>query len=409
MRTQLLILTMLALGASALPAAAVPGPLDLPEAIRQVQEQHPLIRAAEAQLAAARGRETQARALPNPALTLQADELPVARPLSGNLMAGLVVPLTPGGLREARTEAARVALALAELDLEVQRQELALQVKLAYFRVSHDEQRVRLARETVSGADQLHQAARTRFAAGEAPRIEVYRTEVEQQRARRDLALSTQACDVTRRRLLALLQRPASASLTLADLPDATPSPLVALEEVRARALAASPLLRRAALQARLETWQLGAAQASRWQGYELGVAAGTAEGAPAVSTTLTLPLPLYRQQGEIAEAEAKVRGAEASLVAARGEALLGLEEAYGETIMALTRLRLIREGERPQAARFAANARLRYLAGEGSGLEAVEALRVQRDTEVEHQQALLSWREAIARFERVSGHDLPR
>lgn len=380
----------------------------LPTAIEQATSRHPSIRAAEADVEAARAREAQTQAFPNPALTLQANEMPVANPIGGNLMAGVSLPLSLGGSRAARAEISRLETAIAETHLQDQRQAIVVQVTIAYAQVVHRIERVRLAQAALAEARRLAKAAEARYRSGDVPRVEVFRAEVEGHRAQRDLVVAESQQALAMTRLGLLLGHHRADPLLVASLPVPALRKLPPVSVLQDRMWRSRPELRRAELVIQVERQQRAVARAAIWQGTEVSVAGGLSEGQPAVSTALTLPLPLYRNQAEIAEADARGRMAEARLAAQRLRLEIELEEAHQEAAIALTRFQLVTESDLPQARRFADNARRRFMAGEGSGLEAVEALRTLREVETEHLEALLLYREALARLEQTVGTDLP-
>lgn len=402
------LLLSCALGLWSLPASGA-DVLTLSRAIERATARHPMIRAAEAGVEAARAREAQARAFPNPALSLQAEEMPVANPLSGNLMAGLSVPLPIGGAREGRAAIARLETATAETEILDQRRALILVVKSAYAQVVHHAERMRLAQGGLSDAERLLRAAETRYRAGDVPRVEVFRADVERSRAQRDLQLVEGQLVMAKRRLGLLIGQEVAEELSVAALPAPAARQLPALRALAEQMSALRPDVRRAELEVEVAAQQRVLAQANVWHGSEVSIAGGLSDGQPAIGTVLTVPLPVYRNQAEVMEADARRRQAEARLEAVRQSLTMELDEAHQTAAIALTRYLLVTDSELPQARRFADNARRRYLAGEGSGLEAVEALRTLREVETEQLNALLDYREALARLERTVGTDLPQ
>lgn len=388
----------------ALPAHAAA--LTLSQALERALARHPAIRAARAEVGVARAKEDQARSLSNPSLTLQAAEMPLSNPANGNLLAGVSWPLPIGGMRAARSEIARLETAMAESEVRDQERELLSQVTIAYAAFQHHAERVRLARAAFEDAGRLSTAAETRYRSGDVPRAEVFRAEVERNRARRDLLVAERQLVVAKERLGLLVGEPgeelAPAALSAPRLE------LPPLDSLRERMWAARPAARRSELAIAVEEQHRLLAQASVWDGSEVSVGGGLAAGQPAVSTSLTLPLPLNRNQAEVAAAEARLRQAELRRDVQRLQLGMELAAAHGEAAIALTGYRLLAEVDLPQARRFADNARRRYLAGEGSGLEAMDAARTLRDVEAEHLQALQDYRASLARLEETLGAPLP-
>jgi outer membrane protein TolC len=240
--------------------------------------------------------------------------------------------------------------------------------------------------------------------AGEFAPIERLQAEVEVGRAERAVA-----------RMEGLVQ---DATGRLAVLVGRSPTEPIHVGEVPAPSSGAWPLagtLVRAALEGRVELKQAQLAiqregvqrqlaEAGVWDGTEASLAAGTFSGLPGFTATVTWPIPVYRQKGAIAEAEANRLRAEAELAALRIEVELEtravIREAEGaREAFTLHRTRLV-----PRAAEWLDQARRRYRAAEGSGLEVIAARRSLAEVQSAAEQALFELREAIARLEALSG-----
>ncbi|MFN3429412.1 MAG: TolC family protein [Candidatus Sericytochromatia bacterium] len=97
--------------------------LSLAEAVRRAEANHPAIRAAERAIDAARAREAQVVAPPNPNLSLVVDQVPIPDPVGGNYMAGVTQPLLLGGQRAAQFRPDRIDAGLVDLlDLHLAQQ-----------------------------------------------------------------------------------------------------------------------------------------------------------------------------------------------------------------------------------------------------------------------------------------------
>lgn len=383
-------------------------PLTLREAIEQAIAQNPELKAAESRVQATRARETQASAWPNPNLTLSVDEAPFADPLNGSLMAGVSQPLMLGTQRSALLETAALERAIAELERDALRLERVSEVKQAYARLLFAQESLRHAAQDAEAAGVLLKAMQTRFKAGEIARVEVLRAEVERDKSLRVVSSAEGRLRQEKGRLNVLMGRTAQEAIAIQPLalPDAGNLP--ALPALVAQSLESRAELQRAELAIRREAAQRRLAQSAMWTGTEVSVAAGLVEGQPGFTTSLTVPIPFYRQQGEIKEAEANRLRAEAERQALRHRITLEVEEAYQEALDATQQIALFRKRYLPQSERLVDNAQRRFQAGEGSGLEVIEALHAQRETRAEYQQALLEYRQAVASLERATGRDLP-
>lgn len=402
------ILLSLALSAALAAPAWARGALTLQAAVDQAAAQNPGIRAAEARIEAAQAREVQAGVLPNPNLTATVDQVPFSSPGSGNYMAGVSQPLLLGGQREARREAARLDREAAELDLATLRRDLAGQVREAYAGILFEEAAVGLARSDRDSAAALAKAAQALVKAGEVPPVDALRATVESSRARRNLEAAEGRLRKARARLNVLVGCEASSPLTVAELPSPEAQTLPPVEALVPQGLASRVELRQADVAIARESAQRRVAQTSLWTGSEISVLGGAVGGmGPGFSTTLTVPIPLYRQQGEIAEAEANRRRAEAERDALRNTITLEIEEAYRDALNARAQVLEFRKSYLPEAERLADNARRRFLAGEGGSVDAIEARRALTDVRTQYQQTILDYRRAIATLERAVGQDL--
>jgi cobalt-zinc-cadmium efflux system outer membrane protein len=389
------------------PMAWAQGRMSLLEAIDKALTQNPRLQAAQHQIAAARARETQAEALPNPNVTLMVDQAPFPNPLNGNYMAGVSQPLLLGGQQQARTAVAALDTRLAELDYGILRQDTAAKVRDAYARLMLAQESQRQAHLGAEGARALLQATEARYKAGEVARVEVLQAQVEFSRSQRDVTTAANRLVHAKGLLNLLLGQAAHAPIELAESGHLERLPLAPLEVLVQRSLSARLEIQRAQVAIQREALQLQVVRSSLWTGSEVSAAGGAVSGQPGFSATVTVPIPVNRHQGEIAEAEADRRRAEAERLALQNEITLEVQEAYGAATSALQLIDLFQKTYQPQAEKLADNARRRFQAGEGSGFEVMEAQRSLRETQTAHQQALLEHRQAIARLERAVGSAL--
>jgi cobalt-zinc-cadmium efflux system outer membrane protein len=375
------------------------GRLSLPAAIEKALSQNPRLQAAQHQITAAKARETQAEALPNPNVSLMVDEAPFPNLLDGNYMAGISQPLLLGGQQQARVAVAALDTRLAELDYGILRQETAAKIRDAYARLLLAQESLQQARISEEGGSALLRATEARYQAGEVARVEVLQAQVEASRAQRDVAMAANRQVNARGQLNLLLGQAAQTPIEVEAPGRLEHQALPPMDSLVSQSLTARLEIQRAQLAIQREALQLQVARSSLWTGSEISAAGGAVSGQPGFSATVTVPIPVYRQQGEIAEAEADRLRAEAER--------LEVQEAYSEATSALQLIDLFQKTYLPQAEKLADNARRRFLAGEGSGFEVLEARRSQRETQTAHQQALLEHRQAIARLERAVGSDL--
>ncbi|MEB3188591.1 MAG: TolC family protein [bacterium] len=378
--------------------------LGLEDAVRLAVSRHPLLRVAERGIEAARAREVQARALPNPGFTVAADSVPFSNPGLGNAFAAVSQPLRVAGQGELAGEVAAVERTLAELGRDVVRRDLVRDVTVSFARVLLERERARLARMDLEAARELARAADALVKAGEVAPIERLQAEVEVGRLTREAnRLEGQAREASGR-LALLVGLPATASFEVAPPGEPGDLPWPAAEEVVAGAIAGRIEMRQAELAVRREDLRRRLAAASVWNGTEASLAAGTFSGLPGFTATVTWPIPVYRQEGEIAEAEANRSRAEDERDRLRGELELEVRSALREAAGARDELALHGTRLVPRASELLDQARRRYRAGEGSGLEVIAARRALAEVMAAREQALFELRSAIARLAAVSG-----
>lgn len=399
-RTPIVLTALAAL--LALPAHAAER-LNLTQAIATAIANNPELRAAERAIDAARAREVQAGAVPNPNLTLQADQVPFGTLGAGNYLAGVSQPLLFGDYQGVRVEAARLDTEVAALDRDVLRRDLEARVKDAYDQVLFEDEGRQLAVLEVQAARALLVAAGQRFQSGDVAHIEVMRAQVEVGRIEREVDAAAGRARQATGRLDVLLGRPADAPLEVATPPGAEVSlpPFTDLQRV---AVASRAELRRAAAVIQREALQRQLAQGSVWTGTEVGLSGGSVAGQPGFSASLAVPIPIYRQQGAVAEAEANKLRAEAEREALRNNISLEVQEAYQDALQAARSLHAFGASYLPQAERLLDNARHRYQVGEGSAVEVFEARRALQETRTDRRRAVLAYRQAITKLERAIG-----
>lgn len=115
-----------------------------------------------------------------------------------DLEATLAIPIELGGKRRKRVAAAQAGVDRASAEVAVDEQEAIARALRAYYGALHAQERLGLAEERKKLADQLHDAARTRKAAGDVAELEVNLAATEVARAESEVL--AEAADVERAR-----------------------------------------------------------------------------------------------------------------------------------------------------------------------------------------------------------------
>jgi cobalt-zinc-cadmium efflux system outer membrane protein len=384
---------------------ALPPVLTMDDALRIFRERGFDLFIADAQVAAAQGDALAAGAVANPQLSGGVGRSfnydPAACPgcSATSWMVGLTDPgalsdlLT--GKRGLRLEVARAAVAAARLSREDALRALSLQVRQALLDGALQQAQLDLARELADSTDHTRALNQRRMQAGAISEAELARAEVAALQAQQGVDLAGQAVRVGRLQIAFLLgSREAAAEFTvdpsLLDRPmPPEPPPLDALAR---EALERRPdLLAASAQESRAEA---GLSLARRQRVPDVALSAqyqqeGSGQNAlqpPTVTLGLQLPLPLfYRQQGEIARAEAEIRAQQAILEKLRAQATVDVQSARAAVeanrrLVERMRARLL---ERARRARDLVQ--IQYEKGAASLLELLDAQRVWAQTRADY------------------------
>jgi cobalt-zinc-cadmium efflux system outer membrane protein len=329
-------------------AVALPQILTMDEALRIFRERGFDLLLAGAQVAAATADERAAHSVANPQLGVSAgksfDYDPAACPgcSATAFSVGLTDPNALSdlftGKRSLRIDIARAALSAAQRSREDALRTLSLQLRQALLDAALQGAQRDFARELADSSEHTRALMQKRLEAGAISEAELARIEVAALEAQQAVELAEQAARAARLQIAYLIG-------VREILPDFEIDPLVlerplpgalpALEALSEEALAQRPDLLAARQTA--ERAQAALTLAQRQRIPDVAVSAQYAqEGSgnnalqpPTVTLGLQLGLPVfYRQQGEIAHAEADVRTQQITFEKARAQALLEVQSA---------------------------------------------------------------------------------
>lgn len=289
----------------ALSAAAVAAPLTLEQAWALAEQANPELRAAQANLIAAQGQATDARAPlwnnPEPFGDITRRKIPEQGQPDTNTRdwrLGLRQTFETGGQQRIRREMARENLTAVELAIADTRRRVRLDVAQQFFRVLGLQQRSIMERETLSLIESAAGAVRRRVSEGEDTRLDGNLAEIEAARARNQLALLQEQLLRARAELASMLQLPPGqlpeAAGTLARAPLLTDLPtLLASLEQRPDITASAARLRTAFAQLRLER---ATVSPDVTIGLSYGRDGSVFRDENVAGLAVSLPIPLFRR-----------------------------------------------------------------------------------------------------------------
>lgn len=325
-----------------LPTSLAAQGLTLDVAVQTALRQNPTLRAFGHELEASDGAIRQAGLIPNPSLSLSAED---TRKDTRTTSMTLSQTIELGGKRSARVELARRERDLAALDLATQRADVRATTIQAFFDVLIAQERVEVARESLEIAGSGASAVSRRVTAGKVSPVEETRAKVAESTARIELRQSQADLRGALKALVAVMGAEPDSIARVDGSADAMPA--LSAAAVLNERLERSPALQRA----RMDVQRAEAAfQLERSRGVpDVTVGIG-AQRAPDVGRTqplisVSIPIPLFdRNQGAQFQALRKREAAQALAQAEeqrlRAEVLQAVDqlEARADEVDALRR-----------------------------------------------------------------------
>jgi outer membrane protein, heavy metal efflux system len=351
--------------------------------------------AAREAVGAARARERQAGAYPNPTLAYSREQASGRGQTSSQNIAVLEQPIELGGLRTARRDAARFHREAAEARVAVAEAQLDFEVTRAYALAVAAGRRAVLADEAARAFDHSVQVSERRLAAGDISRYTDRRLRLEAARCATIRAEATLAQRSTRLALGALIAPHADSIATVAlVLSDTLVAPSVLpvsdslrtlAQRARGEVVAAELESRAAAAAARLASHErlpvpvlsggIKTERTSSPSGGDLalnGLAAG-----------ISIPLPLWdRRAGAVEAATAEARRRSAEIIALRRRVAREVAEAYDAVRAAQVQVEALAPQLGAESRAALRSAQIAYEEGDIPLVEWLDAVRAYQEAE---------------------------
>lgn len=384
------------------------GQLPLAEAIRIAQANRPELEAAAEAAEAANGASLQAGLRPNPTLSIQSENwrgwgqpsFAPARDLDFFVFASQTIETA--GKRRKRTDLAESEGVAVQLERDVLSWRIEQQVTIAWWSTLAAQHRLSLveeSRQTVAELVRYHEA---RLEQGAIAEIELIKVQVEEQKLAQAVAGAQIDAEQARLALAAAMGEPGipADAVLEASAPDADLS-----ADWQRRAVENRPdlTLQRARVAAANAAVTLAVAQkrpnVTPYFGYKRSNDFNTLVGG------VNIPLAVSdRNQGGIAEAQARLRQEEASLRALTIRAEAEVRAARAAAERAKARLAQLESGLLERARESFQIARAAYQEQGTDLLFLLDAQRAQNDAALLSAQALADYRSSVARLQTVSG-----
>jgi outer membrane protein, heavy metal efflux system len=197
---------------SGIPAGAQqPGSLSLRDAIARAAEANPSLRAARSAEAIDVAGLAAARQRPNPEVSVEVERETPHWAFAGTF------PLEVSGKRQRRIDVANATIAVTEAEIARVAADLRADVRRAYFVAVAAGRRVAVADDLVTIAMRFRDAARDRFQAGAAPRLEALQAELALAQTQNDATAGRGDLAAAQAELNALLAYPGDTAVSLVD------------------------------------------------------------------------------------------------------------------------------------------------------------------------------------------------
>jgi cobalt-zinc-cadmium efflux system outer membrane protein len=406
------IIASVALLATGTPAAGAEGGgakiYTLSDIVSLAEAKNPSLAVFQANIEAARGALTAARAFPNPEVGVDIGrarprDTPDAgyeREWSGEVSQALEWP----GTRRSSRRAAAAQVEVARSESDDFRLDLVARVKEAFFQVLVAQRALTVANRNLETTGRLVESTALRVEAGEAPELDLIKAKVEQLNVAKDTRRAESRVALAKSELNALLGGALAEPFDLEGDTTGRPSSYE-LAPLIERALERHPRIRRQEQAVEAARATLDRERQARIP--DLTVRGGASEELDKRSSSigLALSVPLFSQrQGEIAAARSDQARAEADLLNAHLDVTRMITQEYEHYRAAIDQLEVFEAGLLQQAEDALQIAQFSYEQGELDLLNLLDAQRVQRVTLLEYYEVQLAVHTALARLERVTG-----
>jgi cobalt-zinc-cadmium efflux system outer membrane protein len=391
------------------PALCAQMRLTVADAVSQALASHPRLAAAAARASAAEGLRRQAGLTLNPRLILQSENIrfpgssPFTFPQNRDTYAFLAQTFETGGKRGSRVALATENIRLRELDLQLERQQIASRVSTAYWAAAGAAQYRDLLQDAVSSLDRVVQFHRDRVREGAAPEVDLLRIEVERDRL---ITLARIAAQDAERAAIALFREMGKTDFPLVAFADrleqTRPVALLTLDQVLEQRTEMK-LARAGVEQARAN---LRLQESNAKPDPDIHVGYKRTAGSDTLYAAVQIPLPVRnRNQGQIEAAAADIKAEESSVAAT--EALIRSEVETARTDYR-ARQKLLEEMLRPMRDRADQVYRIVDAAYRETGtdiLRLLDAEHAQIETELIYVRTLSEFQQSAVALEAAQGN----
>jgi cobalt-zinc-cadmium efflux system outer membrane protein len=391
------------------PVAEPNGVITLREALAVALMRNPQLKAFSWEVRAAQARQLQAGLTPNPEFEVEVEEIGGTGTRSGVDSAETTIFLSQlielGDKRTKRTKLAATEKRLAGWDYETKRLDVFTEVNKAFVHVLAQQERVKLAQDSVELSKEVLDTVRKRVEAGKDSPVEQTKGQVALASAEIEFEKATSALESARKRLSATWADKSPVFEKAAGQLDSI-VPVPALEELT-DLIDQNPEIARWAVEMEQRRAALELAKANTVQDVKLGggVQHFNDTDDKAFVVGVAVPIPVFnRNQGNVLEARHKLEQGLARRHAVETAIHTALVETYARLSSSFNEATALREKvvQGAQSAFDAANEG--YRAGKLGFLDVLDAQRTLFEAKAKYIDALVAYHAARADVERLIG-----
>ncbi len=388
-------------------------PLTLEQCTAIALQNNPLLQSVYKQYQASRARVRQAKALPQPEISLDYDLQPRFFDVgaAGEAYIGVEQLIEFPGKRYLRGKIARKEADESLCDMEQAKLELVSQVKSAFYSLLLAQENHTYAQENRDYTLDFLAKAKEKYAAGDVSKLELLRARVEAAQAENRLKVAMKRVKLAKASLNFFLAREKNRPLSISGTLKST---LLALnlEELTTRSLELRPEIKK--IETALAKEKLNRTQAylNYLPDFSLGAARHRVTGEPSTwDVTLSFQVPLFFWQplsGEVAEAKANIGAMKAQMQYAQLSIALEVENAFHNAQSYQDQIAFFEQevlAEAQEAHRMSVES---YKEGKIGSIELIAARKTLLEIKQAYAQTLFDYQLALAELEKSVGSILP-
>lgn len=395
-------------------ACLLPGEehLTLDQCISIAMERSPLIRSYAQQHRASESRVRQARAFPQPEMSLDYDLQPELFDFrqSGESYVGINQLIEFPGRRILRGKIARKEADGFRCEFDLVKLDLIFQVKKAFYGLLLAYENQRFIKENHELALDFLSKAREKYLSGDVAKMEVLRAKVEAARAENRIKVAANSIRLARARLNFVMAREKYQSI---EIRGSLKKPFIDMDLNRLieMAIQSRPEIKKAGLLLQKAKYQRKQAYLGYFPDFSLGIAQHRITGEPNtwdVSLSFEIPILFWQKiNGEIAETQANIESVKSEKEYTELTVALEVESAYHNALSFRNQIELFEEEVLKEAQEVYQMSMFSYKEGKIGSIELIESRRTLIELKQLYAETLLNYRLALAELEKFVGSSL--